>query len=77
MNPAKKGKPVYQLRLRISRSISDIEDWLDDNCEGEYSYSLEGIQETDALFNKLELLFSFEHVEDRQKFKEAVKSGVF
>lgn len=70
-------KPVYQLRLKISRSISDIEDWLDDNCNGRYTYNLEGIVETDSLFNKLELLFAFEEGDDRQRFKDAIKSGVF
>ena len=77
MNAITAKKPAYQLRLKISRSITDIEDWLDDNCDGRYTYNLEGIVETESIFNKLELLFSFEKAEDRQKFKDAVRSGTF
>lgn len=77
MSATGKRKPVYQLRLLISVSIEELEDWLHDNCDGKFSYSLEGIKETEAVFKKLELLFSFEHDKDRQNFKEAVKSGVF
>lgn len=77
MSATGKRKPLYQLRLLISVSIDELEDWLNDNCDGEFSYSLEGIKETEGLFKKLELLFIFELDKDRQQFKEAVKSGVF
>lgn len=77
MNALKSKQPVYQLRLSISCSITEIEEWLDINCEGGFSYQLEGIEETDAVFNKLKLLFDFDLESDRQDFKEAVKFGTF
>ncbi len=67
----------YQLRIKFSASIDDVEEWLIENCEGKYAYSLEGIVETDSIFSKLEVLFSFEFDSDRQNFKEAVKVGTF
>lgn len=77
MNAKTAKKPVYQLRLKISCSISDIEEWMEDNCEGAYSYQLEDINETGAVFNQLELLFAFDSKDDRSNFKEAVKFGAF
>jgi len=66
MNALKAKKPVYQLRLKISCSISAIEEWMEDNCEGSYS-----------VFNQLELLFAFDLKDDRDNFKEAVMYGTF
>ena len=77
MNALKSKKPVYQLRLGISASINEIEEWLERNCEGTYSYQLEDIEETQSVFNKLKLLFEFELESDRSDFKEAVKFGTF
>lgn len=77
MNALKAKKPVYQLRLKISCSISAIEEWMEDNCEGSYSYQLEGINETEAVFNQLELLFAFDLKDDRDNFKEAVMYRTF
>lgn len=67
----------YQLRLKFSASIDDVEDWLEVNCNGRFAYSLEDVVETDTVFNKLEILFSFEFDTDREKFKKAVTSGTF
>lgn len=77
MNAMTAKKPAYQLRLRISGSINEIEEWLENNCESTYSYQLEGIKETEAVFNQLDLLFIFDSANDRQNFKEAVKFGTF
>ncbi len=77
MNAKAAKKPVYQLRLKISCSIDDIEEWLENNCEGSYSYQLEDISETGTVFNQLDLLFTFDLKDDRQNFKEAVKFGTF
>lgn len=70
-------KLPYQLRLKFSASIDEVEDWLETNCNGRFAYSLEGVVETDTIFNKLEILFSFEFDTDREKFKKAVTSGTF
>ncbi len=72
-----KTRLPYQLRLKFSASIDDVEDWLEQNCEGRFAYNLEGVIETDTIFNKLEILFSFEFDSDRESFKKAVTSGTF
>ena len=38
---------------------------------------IEGINETEAVFNQLELLFAFDLKDDRDNFKEAVMYGTF
>ena len=68
-------KLPYQLRCKISGSVTDIENWLATYCEGAHEYSFEDIVETDTVFNQLVILFSFQHAADREKFKRAVKSG--
>lgn len=77
MNAVKTKSPKFQLRLRFSGSIDDVEEWLDNNCEGKYSYQLEGINETEAVFNQLDLLFAFDLDSDRKNFKDAVVHGAF
>lgn len=77
MNAVRGKKPIYQLRLRFSGSIDDVENWLEGNCEGNYSYQLEDIKETDTVFSQLELMFEFDFDNDRKKFKEAVVQGHF
>lgn len=71
-NPTKKP---YHLRCRFSGSMDDIEMWLGENCIGLYEYSFEDIVETEAVFNQLVLLFEFQHSVDRERFKDAIKSG--
>lgn len=77
MNAVRDRKTIYQLRLRFSGSIDDVENWLEINCEGVYSYQLEDITETDTVFSQLDLLFEFSNDNDRKKFKEAVVQGQF
>ena len=70
-----KGQLPYRLRVKISRSIDELEDWLATYCEGQYGYEFDGIKETGTVFNQLEILFKFAFDTDRQKFKAAIKSG--
>ncbi len=70
-----KEKLPYRLRVKISRSIDELEDWLATYCDGQYGYEFDGIKETDSVFNQLEILFKFSFDTDRQKFKSAIKSG--
>ena len=72
-----KTKLPFQLRLKFSASIDDVEEWLETHCQGRFAYSLENVIETESIFSKLEILFSFEFDSDRAKFKEAVTSGTF
>lgn len=71
----KNEKLPYRLRVKVSRSIDEMEDWLATYCEGQYAYEFDGIQETGTTFNQLEILFKFAFDTDRQKFKSAIKSG--
>lgn len=65
----------YRLRVKISKSIDDLEQWLSTYSEGPYAYEFDGIQETGTVFNQLEILFKFKFDSDRQRFKGAIKSG--
>lgn len=75
MNKRFKDPYPFRLRVKISQSISTLENWLDANCEGAYAYEFDGIKETDAVFAKLEILFKFAFDTDRQRFKSAIRSG--
>lgn len=77
MNALKAKAASFKLRLKFSGSIDDVEEWLDNNCEGAYSYQLEDIIETEAVFNQLDLLFTFDLDSDRKNFKDAVIHGTF
>ncbi len=65
----------YQLRCKLSNSVDDIDRWLTQNCDGEYEFNFEGIVETEAVFNQIEILFSFQLPDDREAFKQAVKNN--
>ncbi len=64
----------YGVRYKFSGSIQDIEDWLDANCVGAFSYQLENIVEQTGGFNQLEVLFKFQHHDDKERFKAAIMS---
>jgi len=55
----------YDITCKTSGSIGVIEDWLDDNCEGEWKIILEEMD--DDLVNK-NLRVMFEYAEEREKF---------
>ena len=65
----------FGVRYSFSGSIDRLEDWLDVNCVGNYSYEFQDIKETDTIFNKLEILFRFERDVDRIAFRELITSG--
>ena len=65
----------YGVRYSFSGNMDRVEDWLDTNCVGSYSYKFQAIKETDSIFNKLEILFHFERESDRMAFKELITSG--
>ena len=55
----------YDVTCKTSGSIGVIEDWLDDNCEGEWKIIIEDTD--DDLVNK-DFKVIFEYAEERQKF---------
>ena len=56
---------TYDFTCKTSGSIGIIEDWLDDNCEGEWKIILEGM---DAGLVQKKLRVMFEYEEEREKF---------
>ena len=65
----------YGLKYSFSGDMDRLEDWLQVNCHGDYTYEFQDIKETGAVFNKLEILFRFEHEDDRESFKRMITSG--
>ncbi len=65
----------YGVNYSFSGSIDRLEDWLEMACNGKYAYEFKDIKETDAGFNKLEVLFRFELDEDRIRFRKLITSG--
>jgi len=57
---------VHGVRLTFSGTIQSVEDWLDDNCEGDCSVVIAGMSE-DLLRKTVEVMF--ESNTDRDKFK--------
>ncbi|HIN21622.1 MAG TPA: hypothetical protein EYM71_07240 [Rhodospirillales bacterium] len=55
----------YDVTCKTSGSIGVIEDWLDDNCEGEWKIIIE---DTDDDLVKKDFRVIFEYAEERQKF---------
>lgn len=58
------------LKFKTSTSISTIEDWLDNNCEGEWDVDIEAI--STALQQKSVAVY-FENEADRDAFKAIYK----
>ncbi len=56
---------IYDITCKTSGSVGVIEDWLDDNCEGEWKIVIEDVD--DDLVNK-NLRVMFEYAEGREKF---------
>lgn len=61
----KRRSITYDLTCSTSGSITEIEDWLDDHCEGKWKVILEDID--DDLVKK-NLRVMFEYAEEREKF---------
>ncbi len=56
---------TYDLTCVTSGSLAEMEDWLDDHCEGQWNVILEGLD--DNLVKK-NLRVMFEYEEEREKF---------
>jgi len=68
-------KYKFGVRYSFSGDMDRLEDWLEANCDGAYSFQFEDIKETESVFNKLEILFRFEQDRDRIAFRELITSG--
>lgn len=56
---------TYDLTCVTSGSLAEMEDWLDDHCEGQWNVILVGMDD-DLVKKKLKVMFEFE--EEREKF---------
>ena len=56
---------TYDLTCATSGSLAEMEDWLDDHCEGQWNVVLEGLDD-DLVKKKLRVMFEFE--EERENF---------
>ena len=67
------GKFTCGLKYKAKRSVHEIEDWLDDNCSGDWDVQLEGIDDSDpaGIVNHFAILF--ERPEDRDLFRVSIK----
>jgi len=57
---------AYGVLLSTARSVASIEDWLEPNCEGDWTIVLDEID--DDNFGKKRLRIMFELESDKQKF---------
>ncbi|MBT3557648.1 MAG: hypothetical protein HN644_13025 [Rhodospirillales bacterium] len=65
----------YGIRYKFSGSIGKLEDWMDDNIKGGYTYDLTDMHTGDTPFGQLEVMFHFEHGADRERFKKQAASN--
>lgn len=64
------GKLTSGIRLKTTRSLDSIEDWLALHCQGEWDVRFGGIVETDEGIIRKELDVMFEKVEDKASFRD-------
>ena len=57
---------VHGVKFTFSGSLGAIEDWLDDNCEGDCEVVVVGMNE-DLTRKTIQVMFS--NIEDRERFK--------
>lgn len=57
---------AYGVLLSTARSVASIEDWLEPNCEGDWTIVLDEIDDDDFGKKRLRIMFEFET--DKQKF---------
>jgi len=60
---------AHGVRLKFYGALSDIEDWLDDECAGDFQVVIVDLSD-DLTSKTIEVMF--EHMEDREKFKANV-----
>lgn len=57
---------VHGLLLSTARTVASIEEWLEPNCEGDWTIVLDGLDE--EVLGKKRLRIMFELETDKQKF---------
>lgn len=65
------GKMTCGLGYATVLQISDVEDWLDSNCKGDWDISLADISTSGGVTKKIEIYF--ELPEDKEMFKNRFK----
>lgn len=57
---------VYGILLSTARSVASIEEWLEPNCEGDWTIVLDDLDDDNFGKKRLRIMFEFEA--DKQKF---------
>ena len=60
----------YGLLYTMSGPVAEVEDWLDEHCDGGWSMMLEDMDES---LERKTIRVLFEHESDKQKFKNMVQ----
>lgn len=64
------GKLAYGIKLNWPRSLTDLEDWLDENCSGDCQVKVSGMSED---LRSKAIVVSFQYEDDRTLFKANVR----
>ena len=67
----------YRLQYAFNGDLDRIEDWLESNCVSAFQFGFDGVKENANAVPQLQVLFSFEQKEDRERFKRAIQDGIF
>jgi len=67
----------YRLQYAFNGDLERIEEWLENNCAGAYQFGFDGVKENANAVSQLQVLFSFELKEDRERFKRVIQDGIF
>ena len=60
----------YSISFTTRRPVSEIEDWLDENCDAEWSLHLDGVVHAGCIGRQLQLGLGFADPRDRQRFQQ-------
>jgi len=63
----------YSVHYKFDGDFSPIEQWLAQNCTGEYEYKLDSAARGPG--DMLDIVLMFEQKEDRSRFKDMILSG--
>jgi hypothetical protein len=63
---AERRRMLHGVQLKFSGSLLEIEDWLDDNCQGDCEVVI--VEVSDDMTQKT-IQVMFDNLEDREKFK--------
>ncbi|MGE4219144.1 MAG: hypothetical protein AB7G39_06825 [Alphaproteobacteria bacterium] len=60
----------YSISFTTRRPVSEIEDWLDENCSDEWAMRLDGVVNAGCIDRQLQLDLRFADLRDSQRFQQ-------